>query len=66
MDKKLNEIHENLIPTKLTTIRIWYNTKSYNTIKHNIPYSYLASLLSSERATSSIHNIVFKLYSLDS
>ena len=33
MDKKLNEICENLILTKLTTIL--YNTKSYNTIKYN-------------------------------
>ena len=32
MDKKLNEIRENLIPTKLTTIR--YNTRSYTKIKH--------------------------------
>ena len=39
MDKKLNEIHENLIPTKLTIIR--YNAKSYNTIKHKyIPYNF--------------------------
>ena len=37
MDKKLNEIREILIPTKLTTIR--YNTKSYNTINTNIPYN---------------------------
>ena len=35
MDKKLNEIRENLIPTKLTITRD--NTKYYNTIKH-IPY----------------------------
>ena len=34
MDKKLTETRENLIPTKLTTTL--YNTKSYNTIKHNI------------------------------
>ena len=32
MDKKPNEIHENLIPTKLTTIP--YSTNSCNTIKH--------------------------------
>ena len=32
MDKKLNEIRENLIPTKLTTTL--FNTKSYNTTKH--------------------------------
>ena len=32
MDKKLNKIHENLIPTKLTITQ--YNAKSYNTIKH--------------------------------
>ena len=30
-EKKLNEIHENLIPIKLTII--WYNTKCYNSIK---------------------------------
>ena len=42
MYKKLNEIHENLIPMKLITKLIPYNTKeynkiqtiSYNTIKH--------------------------------
>ena len=40
MYKKLNEIHKNLIPTKLTTKpynAIQYNktqTISYNTIKH--------------------------------
>ena len=32
MDKKLNEIHENLISTKLRVIP--YITNSYNTIKH--------------------------------
>ena len=32
MDKKLNKIHENLIPTKLTTIP--YSTNNYNIIKH--------------------------------
>ena len=40
--KKLNEIHENLIPTKVTIIR--YNTKSYNTINTNIPYNWPAFL----------------------
>ena len=30
MDNKLNEIHKNLIPAKLTTTQ--YNTKSYSTI----------------------------------
>ena len=42
MDKKLNEIRKNLISTKLTTIL--YNTKSYNTIKHKIPYNWPAFL----------------------
>ena len=32
MDEKLNEIHKNLIPMKLTTIL--YSTNTYNTIKH--------------------------------
>ena len=32
MDKKLNEIRENVIPTKLTITQ--YNAKFYNTIKH--------------------------------
>ena len=32
MDKKLNKIHENLIPTKLTTMP--YSTNSYDTMKH--------------------------------
>ena len=32
MNKKLNDIHESLIPTKLTTIP--YSKNSYNTIKH--------------------------------
>ena len=40
MDKKLNEICEILIPTKLTITR--YNTKSYNTINTNIPYNFPA------------------------
>ena len=31
MDKKLNEIHNKLMPMKLTTTL--YNTKSYSTIK---------------------------------
>ena len=42
MDKKLDEICKNLIPKKLTIIR--YNTKSYNTIKHKIPYNWPAFL----------------------
>ena len=38
MDKKLNEICENLVPTELTIL--WYNLKSYYTIKHtSIPYN---------------------------
>ena len=37
MDKKLNEIYENLIPTKLTITQ--YNAKSYNT-----PYNFPAFL----------------------
>ena len=32
MDKKLNKIHENLIPMKLATIQ--YSTNPNNTIKH--------------------------------
>ena len=32
MDKKLNEIHEYLIPTKQTTTL--YSTNTYYTIKH--------------------------------
>ena len=36
MNKEPNEICENLIPTNLTTI--WYNTKSYDTIKHKHTY----------------------------
>ena len=40
MDKKHNEIHENLIPSKLIIIR--YNTKAYNTKNTNIPYKWLA------------------------
>ena len=36
MDKKPNEIHENLIPTKLTTI-----SHSTNFLKHNITQTYL-------------------------
>ena len=32
MDKKLNEICENLVPMELTIL--WYNLKSYYTIKH--------------------------------
>ena len=36
MDKKLNEIHENLIPTKLTNMP--YNIKWYNTMLNKNTY----------------------------
>ena len=42
MDKKPNEIHENLIPTKLTNIQ--YSINSYTTI--NTPYNWPAFLSS--------------------
>ena len=42
MDKKLDEMCENLIPTKLRTIS--YYTKSYNTINTNIPCNWPAFL----------------------
>ena len=81
MDKKLNEIHDNLIPTKLITIS--HSTNSYNTIKHNIPYNWPAFLAVNNRYTflyalirirykgphSNVYNIFFNLkwlYSLDS
>ena len=43
MDKKSNEIHENLIPMGLTTIP--YSTNFYNTINTNISYNWPAFLV---------------------
>ena len=51
MDKKLSEIHKNLIPTKLTTIPC--NTKSYNSINTNIPNNWPAFLPVNNGYTSS-------------
>ena len=50
MDKKLNEIHENLIPTKLTTIL--YSTNYYYT-NTKIPYNWPAFLAVNNGCTSS-------------
>ena len=51
MDKKLNEIHKNLIPTKLTTYHTIQNlTTQQNT---NIPYNWLIFLAVNNGYTSS-------------
>ena len=54
MDNKLNEICENFISMKLTTIL--FNTKSYNTIKNtNIPYNWPAFLAVNNGYTFHMH-----------
>ena len=45
MDKKPNEIHENLIPQKLITVCVLYGINSYTTI--NTPYNWPAFLAAS-------------------
>ena len=59
MDKKLNEVYKNLIPTKLKTTP--YGTNSYNTIKHKHIY-----LITSWPAFTAVNNgYTFHMHLLD-
>ena len=47
IDKKPNEIHENLIPTKINSRIVQYKVLYIHTLNTNIPYKWAACLATS-------------------